>query len=108
MKHIEKREPPASLEEYKKLEGACFSRLPSLVKQELKQQLIDELESMRDQLDNLDRCLECLLGDLNEEDDADLSRAREKVMDILCKCDAQQLKGIEKIAAIYADGVKMK
>ena len=44
----------------------------------------------------------------NEEDDADLSRAREKVMDILCKCDAQQLKGIEKIAAIYADGVKMK
>lgn len=42
MKHIEKREPPASLEEYKKLEGACFSRLPSLVKQELKQQLIDE------------------------------------------------------------------
>lgn len=43
-----------------------------------------------------------------EEDDQDLSRAREKVMNILCKCDADQLEGIEKIAAIYADGVKMK
>ena len=35
-------------------------------------------------------------------------RAREKVMGILCKCDARQLDGIEKIASIYADGVKMK
>ena len=44
----------------------------------------------------------------DEEDDQDLRRAREKVMGILCKCDAKQLDGIEKIAAIYADGVKMK
>lgn len=42
-----------------------------------KQQLIDELESMRDQLDNLDRCLECLLGDLNEEGDAEEVQAPE-------------------------------
>lgn len=42
-----------------------------------KQQLIDELVSMRDQLDNLDRCLECLLGDLNEEDDAEEVQAPE-------------------------------
>ena len=46
--------------------------------------------------------------DLDEEDDEDLNRAREKVMSILCKCDAKQLDGIEKIAAIYADGVKIK
>ena len=44
----------------------------------------------------------------NEEDDEDLIRAREKVMGILCRCDAKQLGGIEKIASIYADGVKMK
>ena len=44
----------------------------------------------------------------NEEDNEDLMRAREKVMGILCKCDARQLDGIEKIASIYADGVKMK
>ena len=44
----------------------------------------------------------------DEEDDEDLNRAREKVMSILCKCDAKQLDGIEKIAAIYADGVKIK
>ena len=42
------------------------------------------------------------------DDDDDLSRAREKVMSILCKCDAKQLDGIEKIATIYAEGVKMK
>ena len=42
-----------------------------------------------------------------EEDDKDLGRAREKVMSILCTCDADQLKGIEKIAHIYADGTKM-
>ena len=39
----------------------------------------------------------------NEEDNEDLMRAREKVMGILCKCDARQLDGIEKIASIYAD-----
>lgn len=44
----------------------------------------------------------------DEADNEDLKRAREKVMSILCKCDAKQLDGIEKIAAIYADGVKMK
>ena len=44
----------------------------------------------------------------DDDDDADLSRAREKVMSILCKCDAKQLDGIEKIATIYAEGVKMK
>ena len=43
-----------------------------------------------------------------DNDDEDLSRAREKVMSILCKCDAKQLDGIEKIATIYAEGVKMK
>lgn len=45
---------------------------------------------------------------LDENDNEDLSRAREKVMSILCKCDARQLDGIEKIASIYAEGVKMK
>lgn len=44
----------------------------------------------------------------DDDDDEDLSRAREKVMSILCKCDAKQLDGIEKIAIIYAEGVKMK
>lgn len=44
----------------------------------------------------------------NESDDEELLRAREKVMGILCRCDARQLDGIEKIAEIYADGVKMK
>lgn len=44
----------------------------------------------------------------DDDDDEDLSRAREKVMSILCKCDAKQLDGIEKIATIYAEGVKMK
>ena len=45
---------------------------------------------------------------MDDDDDEDLSRAREKVMSILCKCDAKQLDGIEKIAYIYAEGVKMK
>ena len=44
----------------------------------------------------------------DDDDDEDLLRAREKVMSILCKCDAKQLDGIEKIATIYAEGVKMK
>ncbi|MBR5229412.1 MAG: helix-turn-helix transcriptional regulator [Firmicutes bacterium] len=44
---------------------------------------------------------------LDEEDDKDLARAREKVMKILCNCDEKQLKGIEKIVAIYSDGTKM-
>ena len=44
----------------------------------------------------------------DDDDDEDLSRARGKVMSILCKCDAKQLDGIEKIATIYAEGVKMK
>ena len=45
---------------------------------------------------------------IDDDDEEDLSRAREKVMSILCKCDAKQLDGIEKIAYIYAEGVKMK
>ena len=50
-----------------------------------------------------------LAGELMDEDgDEDLCRAREKVMSILCKCNAIQLDGIEKIASIYAEGVKMK
>lgn len=44
----------------------------------------------------------------DEEEDQELMRAREKVMGILCDCNAQQLEGIEKIAYIYADGVRMK
>ena len=43
-----------------------------------------------------------------ESEDEELMRAREKVMGLLCRCDARQLNGIEKIASIYADGVKMK
>ena len=43
-----------------------------------------------------------------EEDDAELFRAREKVMGILCSCDAKELEGIEKIAYIYADGMRTK
>jgi len=43
---------------------------------------------------------------LDESDDEDLMRAREKVMSILCRCDAGQLKGIEKIAHIYTDGTE--
>lgn len=42
MKHIEKRDSPTLLEDYKRQDGACFARLPSLVKEELKRQLIDE------------------------------------------------------------------
>ena len=45
---------------------------------------------------------------LDETDDAELMRAREKVMGVLCNCDAKQLEGIEKIANIYADGVRLK
>ena len=44
----------------------------------------------------------------NEGVDAELGRAREKVMGILCDCDARQLEGIEKIAYIYADGMRLK
>lgn len=43
-----------------------------------------------------------------ESEDEELKRAREKVMGLLCRCDARQLDGIEKIVSIYADGVKMK
>ena len=43
----------------------------------------------------------------DEADDKDLMRAREKVMNILCDCDAKQLKAIEKIVSIYTDGTKM-
>lgn len=46
-----------------------------------------------------------LAGECFEEND-DLARAREKVMSILCKCDAAQLSGIEKIVSIFADGTK--
>lgn len=42
-----------------------------------KQQLIDELESMRTKLDDLERCLECLLGDLEEEVEAEEVEAPE-------------------------------
>lgn len=42
MKHIEKKGSPLSLEAYKKQDGACFDDLPSDIKTELKQQLIDE------------------------------------------------------------------
>lgn len=42
-----------------------------------KEQLINELESMRTQLNYLDRCLDCLLVDLNEEDDAEEVEAPE-------------------------------
>ena len=44
---------------------------------------------------------------VDENDEDDLMRAREKVMDILCKCDAAQLKGIHKIAQIYSEGTRM-
>lgn len=44
----------------------------------------------------------------HEGEDEELGRAREKVMGILCDCDARQLEGIEKIAYIYADGVRLK
>ena len=45
---------------------------------------------------------------IDEKDDEDLMRAREKVMTVLCDCDAKQLEGIEKIAYIYADGMRLK
>ncbi|MBQ4649127.1 MAG: helix-turn-helix transcriptional regulator [Firmicutes bacterium] len=44
---------------------------------------------------------------LDENDEEDLMRAREKVMDILCRCDADQLRGIGKIAQIYSEGIRM-
>lgn len=46
-----------------------------------------------------------LAGECLEEND-DLLRAREKVMGILCRCDADQLRGIEKIVSIFADGTR--
>ena len=50
-----------------------------------------------------------LAGERQDEGaDAELGRAREKVMGILCDCDARQLEGIEKIAYIYADGMRLK
>ena len=45
---------------------------------------------------------------IDEKDDEDLMRAREKVMTVLCDCDAKQLEGIEKITYIYADGMRLK
>ena len=44
---------------------------------------------------------------LDESDDKDLVRAREKVMEILCSCDTKQLKAIETIVSIYTDGTRM-
>ncbi len=43
-----------------------------------------------------------------EEENKELILAREKVMGILSDCNVQQLEGIEKIAYIYADGMRMK
>ncbi len=47
-------------------------------------------------------------GILPEDLDGETSRACEEIMAILQKCDAKQLKGIGKIAKIYADEVRMK
>ncbi len=44
----------------------------------------------------------------DEGEDTELMMARQRIMSILCECDAKQLEGIEKIAMIYVDGVKKK
>ena len=49
-----------------------------------------------------------MFQDLPEDLDGETSRACEEIMAILQKCDAKQLKGIGKIAKIYADEVRMK
>ena len=43
-----------------------------------------------------------------EEEEPQVSMAREEIMTFLQKCDAKQLESIGKIAKIYADGVRMK
>lgn len=43
-----------------------------------------------------------------DKEDPEASIAREEIMALLQKCDADQLDGISKIARIYADGVRMK
>ena len=47
-------------------------------------------------------------GVLPEDRDGETSRACEEIMAVLQKCDAAQLRGIGKIAQIYADEVRMK
>lgn len=44
----------------------------------------------------------------NEENDYELAQARDNVMDILCRCNARELEGIEKIVQVYTDGMRMK
>lgn len=42
MKHIVKGDPPASLEAYKVIEGACYNDIPQSVKEEVRQSLVSE------------------------------------------------------------------
>ncbi len=42
MKHIVKCDPPASLEAYKVIEGACYNDIPQSVKEEVRQSLVSE------------------------------------------------------------------
>ncbi len=42
----------------------------------------------------------------DEQDNAELIKARNRIMSILLRCDAKQLEGLERIAMVYVDGAK--